>query len=132
MSGRRVFRGRLLDVVVERTRLPNGVEAEFEVVRHRTCARRELAEEAGLAAPRLEPLGWIWTTPGFTDERIWLFLATGLEAAEQRLEADEVLSVVRLPLARAVAMAASGEIVDGKSVTALLRAAPRLGVSVGP
>lgn len=170
MSRRSVFRGRLLDVTVERGRLPNGVEAEFEVVRHRgaaaivpvtaenevvmvrqyrfavgdwllevpagtlatdeapeACAHRELAEEAGVAAQRLEPLGSIWTTPGFTDERIWLFLATGLAAAEQRLEPDEVLSVVRVPLAQAVAMAAGGEIVDGKSVAALLRAAARLG-----
>jgi ADP-ribose pyrophosphatase len=174
LSRRSVFRGRLLDVTVERARLPNGVEADFEVVRHRgaaaivpvtadnevvlvrqyrfavgdwllevpagtlatdeapeACAHRELAEEVGLAAQRLEPLGSIWTTPGFTDERIWLFLATGLAAAEQRLDPDEVLSVVRLPLAQALAMAAGGEIVDGKSVAALLRAAARLGVRLG-
>ncbi len=175
MSRRSVFRGRLLDVTVERGRLPNGVEADFEVVHHRgaaavvpvgadgdvvlvrqyrfavgdwllevpagtlapgetpeACAHRELAEEAGLAAARLEALGSIWTTPGFTDERIWLFLATGLGEAAQRLDADEVLSVVRMPLGRAAAMAAGGEIVDGKSICALLRAAARLGDRLAP
>ena len=87
------------------------------------CAARELAEEAGIAARELTPLGPIWTTPGFTDERIWLFLATGLEPVEQALEDDELLRVERLPLGEAVAAAVRGEIADGKSVCALLRAA---------
>jgi ADP-ribose pyrophosphatase len=87
------------------------------------CAARELVEETGHQAGELVPLGWIWTTPGFTDEKIWLYLATSLTAARQALEDDELLTLVRLPLARAVAMAESGEIVDGKSVVAILRAA---------
>jgi ADP-ribose pyrophosphatase len=95
------------------------------------CAARELEEETGYRPGELQPLGWIWTTPGFTDERIWLYLATGLAAGRQALEGDELLSLERLPLARAVAMAASGEIVDGKSVAALLRAAGRLGIATG-
>ncbi len=90
------------------------------------CARRELAEEAGCRAAELVELGWIWTTPGFTDERIWLYLATGLEPADQALDDDEALSVERLPLAEAVARAERGEIEDGKSVCALLRAAAYL------
>jgi ADP-ribose pyrophosphatase len=93
------------------------------------CAIRELEEETGYRPGQLQPLGWIWTTPGFTDERIWLYLATGLAAGRQALERDELLTIERLPLARAAAMAASGDIVDGKSVAALLRAAGRLGVS---
>ncbi|HVT61549.1 MAG TPA: NUDIX hydrolase [Thermoanaerobaculia bacterium] len=87
------------------------------------CAARELEEETGYRSGALEPLGWIWSTPGFTDERIWLFLATGLTPARQGLEHDEVLTVERLPFAEAVARAASGAIEDGKSVAALLRAA---------
>ncbi len=67
-------------------------------------------------------MGWIWTTPGFTDERIWLYLATDLEPTQQELQEDEVLTLERLPLSEAVAMAARGEIVDGKSICALLRA----------
>jgi ADP-ribose pyrophosphatase len=88
-----------------------------------TGARRELAEETGLTGGELQPLGWIWMTPGFCDERIWLFLATGLEPGAQRLEADEVLELVRLPFEEAVRRAAEGEIYDAKSACALLRAA---------
>lgn len=87
------------------------------------CARRETAEETGLAAGELVPLGWIWTTPGFTDERIWLYLARDLQPAAQDLQGDEDLDVVRMPLAEAVAIAVDGRLADGKSVCALLRAA---------
>lgn len=70
----------------------------------------------------LLPLGWIWTTPGFTDERIWLYLCRGLSPAQQNLEDDEVLTVERRPLHEAIEMVHRGEICDGKSVCALLRA----------
>ncbi|HEY8022417.1 MAG TPA: NUDIX hydrolase [Thermoanaerobaculia bacterium] len=93
-----------------------------------TCARREVEEETGHRARDLQPLGWIWTTPGFTDEKIWLYLASGLEATRQTLGRDEVLTVERLPLAEAVAKAAAGEIHDAKSACALLRAGRRLGL----
>jgi ADP-ribose pyrophosphatase len=66
-------------------------------------------------------MGWIWTTPGFTDEKIWLYLATELVPTRQSLQQDEVLTVERLPLEEAVEQAARGEIVDGKSICALLR-----------
>jgi ADP-ribose pyrophosphatase len=86
------------------------------------CAARELEEEIGQRATELTPLGWIWTTPGFTDEKIWLYLARGLEPSKQSLQTDEVLTVERLPFAEAVAKVHEGEICDGKSVCALLRA----------
>lgn len=86
------------------------------------CARRELEEEVGWRAGRLEPLGWIWSSPGFADERIWLFLATELELAAQSLEADELLHVELLPFEQAVALASEGQIVDCKTVCCLLRA----------
>jgi ADP-ribose pyrophosphatase len=85
------------------------------------CARREVEEETGFRAGTLTSLGWIWTTPGFTDEKIWLFLARDLRPGRQTLEDHEVLQLERLPLARAVEMAANGEIVDAKSTCALLR-----------
>jgi ADP-ribose pyrophosphatase len=91
------------------------------------CALREVEEETGLRAAHLTSLGWIWTTPGFTDEKIWLYLATGLTPTAQAHESDEVITVERLPLAEAARMAASGEITDGKSVCALLRASSRRG-----
>ena len=161
-----VYRGRIIDLDLERVRLPNGSTFEPEIVRHRgaaaavpvdeegrvllvrqyrhatggfllevpagkldggeppeTCAAREVEEETGFRPGRLVPLGWIWTTPGFSDERIWLYLAHDLAKGRQELEEDEALTVERLPLEKAVAMAAQGEIVDAKSVCALLRAA---------
>jgi len=87
-----------------------------------TCAAREVEEETGHRPGGLVELGWIFTTPGFTDERIWLFLATELTPSAQDLQHDEVLTVERLPLDEAVRMAARGEIHDAKSVCALLRA----------
>jgi ADP-ribose pyrophosphatase len=90
------------------------------------CARREVEEEAGVRPGRLVDLGWIWTTPGFTDEKIWLFLALDLEPGRQDLQADEALTVERVPLAEAVRLARTGGIDDGKSVCALLRAEARI------
>ena len=87
------------------------------------CARRETIEEAGMRPGRLEPLGPIWSTPGFTDERIWLYLARDLTPATADLDEDEALEPVTLPFVEAVAMAERGEIADAKSICALLRAA---------
>ncbi|MGA7281332.1 MAG: NUDIX hydrolase [Acidimicrobiia bacterium] len=88
------------------------------------CARRELIEEIGYHAGNLEPMGSILTTPGFTDERIWLFLATDLKQAPggAALEDNEVLEMERIPLIEAIAMAEDGRIVDSKTVVCLLRA----------
>jgi ADP-ribose pyrophosphatase len=91
------------------------------------CAARELEEEAGQRAGRLEKLAAIWTTPGFTDERIHLFAAFDLEPVPQRLDEDEVIEVVRLPLADALGLIWSGELCDAKSALALLHAARRVG-----
>jgi ADP-ribose pyrophosphatase len=96
-----------------------------------TCAAREVEEETGFRPARLIPMGWIFTTPGFTDEKIWLYVAMGLSVARQDLEDDEVLSVERLPLDRAVELAASGEMRDAKSVCALLRVSRLVGAGRG-
>lgn len=92
------------------------------------CAQRELREETGLDAAEWTALGSILTTPGFCDERIHLFLARQLSDANQQLDDDEVLTVERLPFARALAMVRSGEIDDAKSIAALHRAAAELGL----
>jgi len=86
------------------------------------CAQRELIEETGYAAAEWHKLGEITPVPGYSDERIHLFLATGLSAATQHLDADEVLDAHCLPLAEAVAMIARGELQDAKSICALLLA----------
>jgi ADP-ribose pyrophosphatase len=91
-----------------------------------TCAARELEEEAGRRAGRLEKLGWIFTTPGFTDEVIHLFAAFDLEPVPMRHEDDEVIEVVRLPLAEALELVWRGELTDAKSAMALLHAAHHL------
>jgi ADP-ribose pyrophosphatase len=91
------------------------------------CAARELEEESGHRAGRLENLGWIWTTPGFTDEKIHLFAAFDLTPSVQRPEDDEVIEVVPTPLAHAIELVWSGGINDAKSALALLQAARHLG-----
>lgn len=87
------------------------------------CATRELLEETGCTAERVEPLLPILTTPGFTDEKIHLFMASGLSMGESRREADEFIELVRLPLSDVLQMIGRGEIVDGKTLIAILFAA---------
>jgi ADP-ribose pyrophosphatase len=84
------------------------------------CAHRELAEETGLRAREMVRLITVFTTPGFTDERIHLFLASGLTEGDHRREPDEFLESHSLPWSRAMAMIRAGEIVDGKTLVALL------------
>jgi ADP-ribose pyrophosphatase len=91
------------------------------------CARRELEEETGWRAAELTPLGSVWCSPGSTDELLHLFLARGLEAGTQALEEAELLSVEKVAMEEAVAMAHDGRITDAKTVCAVLRAATVLG-----
>lgn len=65
----------------------------------------------------------IFTTPGFTDERIHLFLATDMVSGEANLESDEILDLHRMPLSLAISLIRSGEIKDAKTIVALLLAA---------
>ena len=87
------------------------------------CARRELQEETGCRAERVEPLFTMYTTPGFTDEKIHLFMAVGLTAGEAGREADEFITVETVTLSRALAMVERGEIQDAKTALGLLYAA---------
>jgi ADP-ribose pyrophosphatase len=165
LERRHVYQGKVVDLSVDRVRMPNGRTAELEVIRHpgaaamvpltesgevllvrqyryatggwllevpagkldgaeapEVCAARELEEEVGMTPSEMVSLGWIWTTPGFTNERIWLYLARGLHPARQNLQVDEVLSVESHLLAEAIAKVHAGEICDSKSVCSLLRA----------
>ncbi len=87
------------------------------------CARRELLEETGCTAGRLDHLFTMYTTPGFTDETIHLFLAADLTRGAQQTESDEFIETVTLPLSRALAMVQTGEIKDAKTALGLLYAA---------
>ena len=162
---RQVLKLGVVDLGVEHTTLPNGVEIDLAVIRHPgaaaivalddagniamlhqyrhaigdylweipagcrnpgetpiQCARRELAEEAGLSAQRWDHLGRIVTIPSFCDERIDLYLARELGAATGTPDVDEVIRVQKMSFADAMKMIRSGEIGDAKTIAALYRA----------
>lgn len=85
-------------------------------------ARRELREETGYVAEHMVPLTTIYTTPGFTDERIHLFLATGLHPGERTLDTDEFVEPVTLDFERALELIREGRITDAKTICTLLYA----------
>lgn len=87
-----------------------------------TCAQRELAEEVGLAAAGWKPLLTFYSTPGFSNEIMHLFLATGLRSHREKADDDEFLEIVRVPLAEAAAMALRGAIQDAKSIAGIMAA----------
>ena len=87
------------------------------------CAARELKEETGCTAKQMEPLITMVTTPGFTDERIHLFMATELTHGEATREADEFADVIIMRLSEALELIQKGEIVDGKTALGVLFAA---------
>src|SRR5436190_10833738 len=90
-------------------------------------AGRELEEELGIVAGRLEKLTEFFVSPGFCEEKMWLYLATDLTPTTQRLDEDELIEVIRVPIDRALQMISDGEIEDAKTIIGLLLAAPRLG-----
>ena|SRR5215213_5218438 len=90
-------------------------------------AARELEEELGLVAERLEKLSEFFVSPGFLEEKMWIYLATGLSEGKPQPDEDEVLDVVRLPISDALEMITSGEIQDAKTIIGLMLAAPRFG-----
>lgn len=87
------------------------------------CARRELQEETGCTAGTLEHMHTMFTTPGFTDEKIHLFLAFDLTRGEAQREADEFISVEVVPLTQALEMVKDGRIKDAKTALGVLYAA---------
>ena len=170
---REIYRGRVVDLGLERVTLPNGVAVELEVLRHvgaaaiaavdeaarvvlirqyrhagggflwelpagllqgpgeppEACATRELREETGLEAGELTRLGTVLMTPGYSDERIHLFLARRLTEREHARDFDEVITEIRrVPLPEALAMVRRGEIVDAKTIAGLYLAAVALGM----
>jgi len=84
------------------------------------CARRELLEETGMYAGNIEPLTTIWTTPGFTDERIHLFWARDLTPGQMAREPDEFIELEPRHLSQVLAAIRDGEICDAKTVAAIL------------
>ncbi len=85
-------------------------------------AGRELIEETGFAAKTIDPRGYIYTTPGFTDEKIYLFEARDLlPSQEYSKDEDEVIEVIDVPVGELPAMIRDGRIVDGKTICLIQR-----------
>jgi ADP-ribose pyrophosphatase len=92
-------------------------------------AARELEEELGVVAGKLEKLAEFFVSPGFLNEKMWLYLANDLRETQQRLEDDEAIEIVRVSIERALQMITEREIEDAKTIIGLLLAAPRMGIS---
>lgn len=84
------------------------------------AAARELEEETGYRAREIRKLGEFYTSPGFTDELMRVYVAEGLTFAGQRLEAGEDIEVVPVPVEESLEMAIDGRLIDGKTIAALL------------
>jgi len=91
------------------------------------CAARELTEETGYTADRLEPLGWFYTSPGILTEKMYAFLATDLQTGPQNLEDNEEIRVEILTMDEAEGLIAKNQLVDAKSLATLLRYKMRRG-----
>lgn len=86
------------------------------------AARRELEEESGVVAERVDFMGELYTTVAFTDEKIYTYIATGLTYKDSHPDEDEFVEVERVPLKRLVEMVMNGEIKDSKTQVAILKA----------
>ena len=89
----------------------------------RLAARRELKEETGLTAANWQSLGCIYTSPGISTEKLYIYLATDLTAGQASPDPGEFLDVIKMPLSELVEKVEAGEIHDAKTVVAALRAA---------
>ena len=89
------------------------------------AARRELREETGFGAEKLEFLSFFWTTPGYCTEGMYAYLATGLSLGDIAPDEDENIEVVKVALKEVPSMIASGDIVDCKSIASLMLALSR-------
>ena len=85
------------------------------------CAKRELTEETGYDAGIWETIGTVTPLPGYSDERIHLFLARNLTPANRSPDPDEIIEVHTIPLEKVVTMIVEGEIEDAKTIVAIFR-----------
>lgn len=87
-----------------------------------SAAKRELEEETGFIAQNWESLGFIWTSPGFCNEKLYLFKATNLTYKGQHLDEGEILNYIAINRDKVFEMVKNGEINDAKTIAALMRA----------
>lgn len=164
VSSETVFEGRIIKVKVDKVVMPDGKEAQRELVKHpggvgivaitendeiilvkqyrkpldkaiyeipagkldagehhRVCGVRELEEETGLSAKVFDYMGFIYPSPGFTDEVTHVYLAKELTQGETHPDEDEFLDVEKVPFEKALKMVLDGEINDAKSVFGILK-----------
>jgi ADP-ribose pyrophosphatase len=95
-----------------------------------TCAFREVEEEIGMKAGKMEKLLEFYVSPGFLTEKMHLFLATGLAESEQNLDEDENISIERLSFEEIFDMIRRNHIVDAKTIIGLLLAGKRYGCAL--
>ena len=86
------------------------------------AAERELSEETGLSADELIYMGDFYPSVGFLDENLRMFMASGLHQGDTHPDEDEYLNIVKMPFDKAIDMVLRGEIKDGKTIAALLKA----------
>ena len=91
-----------------------------------SCAQREIVEEAGVSADSWDKIGEITPVPGYSDERIHLFLAKDLKPSRQNLDDDEIIAIHKINFKEALSMAYSGEISDAKTIAGLFLAQNRM------
>lgn len=163
------FKGRIINVRVDRVVLENGKETEREVVEHNgavavlpidshgnctlveqyrkpiekvllevpagkldagetpvKCALRELKEETGINTGNIVPLGHIFTTAGFSNEKIYLFLAFDLKHTGSKPDEDEFLNIVTIKWAKLIELAQDNKLEDAKTNALIMRALPKV------
>ena len=86
------------------------------------CGKRELKEETGATAGHYISLGTLYPSPGYTDEVIYMYLATNLSFGKAQPDEDEFINLCRIPLEKAVEMVMNGQIPDSKTQAAILKA----------
>ncbi|MFI5363148.1 MAG: NUDIX domain-containing protein [Elusimicrobiota bacterium] len=166
VRGKRIWKGRAVNFVVDTIRLPNGKLATREYLDHPgavgvvpflnrdtivmvrqyrhpvykvtlelpagkldkgenllRCVKRELREETGYTAKTIRPLINYWPTPAFANEVLHMYVAEGLKPGKMSTDEDEFLQCVTVPFKKAVAMVLNGEIMDSKTIVALLACA---------
>ena len=120
----RQYRAPVADVLME---IPAG-KLDFKGEDRLLAAKRKLREETGLSAENWTHLTDIVTAPGFCDEVISVYLATGLTMGEDEPDEDEFLNVVRVPMKDLMELAMRGELTDVKTLSGVLLAARHLGM----
>ena len=114
-----------LDMVI--TEIPAG-KLDSKSEDRLEAAKRELREETGITADEWTDMGVYYPAAAYTDEKITLYLARGLHLGEQKLDDDEFLNIEAVPLSQLVDEVMSGEISDGKTQVAILKAARMMNI----